>query len=338
MITFDVFNDPTFSVTSMLKAIDKIPYVPTGLDTLVGFEPEPVATDTIQIEFRAGQLNLINTTLRGAPIEMGTEPAKSIRQFKLPRVAKGDQIYAHQIANLRPYDGEGDVETLAKVLARKQDQLIVDLEGTEELHRLGALNGIVKNPNGSIIIDLYAEFGISQPTVIDLDLDNANPVPGKLRRDIDELIVTPIEQASLAGNAPAFAIRALCSAGFFNRLVTHPDVEKTYLNWTAAADLRGMQRYEIFHFAGVDWIRYRGNTQIGITASQCKIFPTGVPGMFKHVMGPNNEQFETMHQMGRRYYPLLVRDTQRDQWVQPEIYSYPGFLNMRPDLVLLAQV
>lgn len=338
MITFDAFNDAAFSVSSMLRAIDKLPYVPSGLDELIGFEPEPVNTDTVQLEFRNGQLNLINTTLRGAPIEMGTEPAKAIRQFKLPRIAKGDQIFAHQIANLRPYDGEGEVETLQKVLARKQAQLITDLEGTEELHRLGAINGVVLNPNGSTIIDLYAEFGIAQPNVIDLDLDNADPQPGKLRRDIDELIVTPIETASQAGNAPNFRIRALCSAGFFNRLVTHPDVEKTYLNYVAAAELRGMKRYEPFEFAGVDWIRYRGNAQIGVTASQCKIFPTGVPGMFRHVMGPNNEQFETMHQLGRRYYPLLVRDQQRDQWVQPEIYSYPGFLNMRPDLVLRASI
>ncbi|WP_334656737.1 major capsid protein [Sphingomonas panaciterrae] len=338
MITFDVFNDPYFSVSSMLEGIDKMPYVPTGLDTLIGFEPEPVNTDTIQIEFRNGQLNLINTTLRGAPIEMGTEPAKAVRQFKLPRLAKGDQIFAHQIANLRPYDGEGEVETVGKVLARKQDQLIVDLEGTEEFHRLGALNGAVYNPNGSLIIDFYQEFGISQPAVIDLDLDASVHVPGKLRRDIDELIVTPIETASMAGNAPNFAIKALCSAAFFNRLVTHPDVEKTYLNYAAAAELRGMKRYEGFEFAGVTWIRYRGNTQIGITANQCKIFPVGVPRMFKHVMGPCNERFETMHQMGRRYYPLLVRDKDRDQWVQPEIYSYPGFLNLRPDLVLRAQI
>jgi len=338
MITFDIFNDPAFSVSSMLRAMDKLPYVPTGLDQLIGFEPEPVATDTIQIEFKTGQLNLINTTLRGAPIEMGTEPAKAIRQFKLPRLAKGDQIYAHQIANLRPYDGEGEVETVAKVLARKQDQLISDLEGTEELHRLGALNGVVLNPNGSTIIDFYSEFGISAPSVIDLDLDNANPPAGKLRRDIDELIVTPIEQASQAGNAPNFRIRALCSSAFFNRLITHPEVEKTYLNWEAAASLRTLKRYEPFEYGNVDWIRYRGNAQIGITANQCKIFPTGVPGMFRQVMGPNNEQFETMHQMGRRYYPLLVRDTQRDQWVQPEIYSYPGFLNLRPDLVLRAQI
>lgn len=338
MITFDVFNDPAFSVSSMLKAMDKLPYVPTGLDTLIGFEPEPVATDTIQIEFRNGQLNLINPTLRGAPIEMGTNPAKAIRQFKLPRFAKGDQLFAHEIANLRPYDGEGEVETVAKVIARKQDQLITDLEGTEELLRIGAVNGVVLAPNGGTIIDFYAEFGIAQPAVIDLDLDNVAPSPGKLRRDIDQFIVTPIETASQAGNAPNFRIVALCSADFFNRLITHPDVEKTYLNQVAAAELRGLKRYEQFEFGNVTWVRYRGNAQIGVAASQCKIFPVGVPGMFRHVMGPNNEQFETMHQMGRRYYPLLVRDQQRDQWVQPEIYSYPGFLNLRPDLVLRAQI
>ena len=61
--------------------------------------------------------------------------------------------------------------------------------------------------------------------------------------------------------------------------------------------------------------------------------------MFQHIMGPCNEMEATLNQLGRRYYPVLERDkSEKKQWVQPEIYAYPLFVNSRPDLVLTAQV
>jgi len=69
------------------------------------------------------------------------------------------------------------------------------------------------------------------------------------------------------------------------------------------------------------------------------VFPVGVPGMWQHVMGPMNESVPLMNQPGRRYYPFLEKDkSDKMQWVQPEIYSYPLFVNARPDLVLTATV
>lgn len=342
MITMDIFNNDAFSVTTMLEDLEKQPYVPSGLADLVGFEPEPVSTDTVAVGMIQGRVSLIRTTLRGAPIEAQTPESKSAFQLKIPRIAKGDKLYVHELANVRPFRGEGDVETAARVVARKQADLVRDVDFTLEFHMLGAINGVILDTDGSTLLDINAAFGVTPPAAIDLDLDNPAPVPGKLRRDINSLIVRPIARASQAGNAPRFRIRALCGDGFFDRLTTHPDVEKTYLNWAAAADLRDNSIWEPFPFGGVDWVNYRGTddgTTLSIPSSQAKIFPTGVPGMFKHVMGPCNESMETVNQMGRRYFPFLERDkSDKQQWVQPEIYSYPLMLNRRPDLVLIAQV
>lgn len=342
MITMNIFDNDAFSVTSQIKSVEKKPYVPTGLDQLIGFEPVPVATDTIFVEFKQGQLNLIRTTLRGAPIEMGKRDQKNIRPFKLPRLAKGDQLFIHELANIRPFDGEGEVETVAKRVDRMQNQLISDLEFTEEFHRLGSLNGIVYDADGSVIYDFFAEFGISQPTPIVLDLAATAPTAGKLRRDLNSLVVRPISRASQAGNSPRFRVRAVCGDAFFDRLTTHPDVEKTYLNQAEARELRANLLWESFVFGGVEWVNYRGTddgSTLGIATNQAKVFPTGVPGMFQHVMGPCNEMEETVNQMGRRYYPVLERDPSvKKQWVQPEIYAYPGFLNLRPDLMLIVQI
>ena len=68
------------------------------------------------------------------------------------------------------------------------------------------------------------------------------------------------------------------------------------------------------------------------------MFPYGATGMFQHIMGPANEFINLIGQRGRRYVPFLLRDRDRNQWVQPEIYAYPLFVNSRPDLVLTLEV
>lgn len=339
-ISMAVFADDAFTQASMLRAIDKRPYKPNMLDRIIGFEPVPVATDHVYLGMSNSTISLIRTTQRGAPIEVGGPDTENLRPFKIPRIAKGRKLFAHELANLAPREGEGDVSAVARRIARMQEQNIDDVELTEEYHRLGALSGVLLDANGSVIVNYFNEFGIVAPADIDLDLDVANQTIGSLREKIGTLIVMPIARASGAGNSPRFAINALCGDAFWFKLTGHPAIEQTYLNQAAAADLRRETLWESFTFAGVTWWHYRGTddgTTIAVATNKAKIFPVGVPGMFQHVMGPMNESLDLMNQEGRRYYPFLEKDkSEKAQWVQPEIYAYPLFFNGRPDLVLTA--
>lgn len=341
MINMAVFNGNAFEQAAMIEAIDKRPYKPNMLDRIIRFKPVRVNTDTVYLGSKQGKISLIKTTLRGAPIEMAEKRGKNLRPFTIPRVAEGDQLFAHELANLAPWDGETEEDAVARRIDNMQAQLIDDVELTEEHMRLGALGGIVYDADGSVLHDYYDEFDIVQPAAVDLDLDNAAQTIGELREKIGTLLVIPIARASGAGNSPRFRINAVCGDNFWFKLTGHPAIEKTYLNQIAAAELRDEMLWESFNFAGVTWWHYRGTddgTTVVVPTNTAKVFPVGVPGMFQHVIGPCNEMFETMNQDGRRYYPLLVRDKDRDQWVQPEIYAYPLFFNGRPDLVLTAQI
>lgn len=340
-INMAVFDGDAFTQAAMIEAIDTRPYKPNMLDRIIQFKPVRVNTDTVYLGSTQGRISLIRTTLRGAPIEMGERRTKNMRPFQIPRVAKGNQLFAHELANLVPWAGETEVDTVARRIDEMQTDLIDDVELTEENMRLGALGGIVYDADASVLHDYYAEFGISVPSDVDLTLDNANMTVGELREKIATLLVIPIARASGAGNSPRFRINAVCGDNFWFKLTGHPAVEKTYLNQAAAAELREEQLWDNFVFAGVTWWHYRGTddgSTIAISTNKAKVFPVGVKGMFQHIMGPCNEMFETMNQDGRRYYPLIVRDKDRDQWVQPEIYAYPMFFNGRPDLVLTATV
>jgi hypothetical protein len=55
--------------------------------------------------------------------------------------------------------------------------------------RLGAVQGIVLDANGSTVIrNWHTEFGISQATEIDFDLDNASPASGAVRKKCNDVM------------------------------------------------------------------------------------------------------------------------------------------------------
>lgn len=340
-INMAVFGGDPFTEAAMIRAIDKRPYKPNMLDQIIQFAPTPVNTDVVFLESRQGKLTLIQTTQRGAPIEMQAPDPKNRRPFEIPRIAKGDKLFAHELANLSPNENESEEMAVARRIDRMQTGLIDDVEFTEEHMRLGALSGIVLDADGAELHNFFTEFGITAPAAVDLTLDNAAMTIGALREKIGTLLVQPIARASGAGNSPRFSMNAVCGDAFWYALTGHPAVAKTYEGYAAAASLRDENLWSNFFFAGVNWWHYRGSddgSTIAVSTNQAKVFPVGVPGMFQHIIGPCNEMFATMNQDGRRYYPLLLRDRDRDQWVQPEIYAYPMFFNGRPDLVIPATI
>lgn len=338
MITMDIFNNDAFSVTTMLDPVNQMPTEQGFLGSLDIFASEPVSTDTVAIGKKDGELNLIPTTLRAAPIEMLEPETKNIRNFTIPRIAKGSTIRSHQIANIRPEVGQTEAEAVATVIARDQQRLKQDVEYTWEFHRLGAIQGLLLDADGSVLVDYYDEWDISQPAEIDMDLTTLDD--GNLRERIKDQISRPLKRALRTGQTVGRII-GLAGDDFFDALIKNPEVRATYLGWAEAKELRGNSDmpYDTFKYGNVEWINFEGsdNTDIRIDSADAVIFPTGVQGMFRHVKGPG-ESFETINRMGRDVYPLLVRDKDRDMWVQPEIYSYPLMLNTRPDLILRATV
>jgi hypothetical protein len=334
----DIFNNDAFAVTTMIDPVEKMPTIPGFLGSLGMFRAEPVDTDTVAIGYSEGTVSLIRTTLRAAPIEVAAPETKNIRDFRIPRIAKGDKIFAHELRNIVNLPGDVQLDRVATMLARKQQRLKQDVEYTKEFHMLGAVQGLLLDADGSTLVDFYDEWDIAAPSEIDMDLPTLTD--GALRERIRDSISRPLQRAVGTG-APVGRIIGLAGDDFFDALVKNPEVRDTYKGWQAAAELRGNadKPFDTFTYGNVEWINFQGsdNSDIRIDPLDAVIFPTGVPGMFRHVMGPG-ESLELVGQEGRDVYPLIVRDVQRDMWVQPEIYAYPLMLNTRPDLVLRATV
>lgn len=341
-ISMAVFGGDAFTQASMIRGIKKRPYVPNMLDAVIGFEPVRATTDTAYIISRESYVNLIASSLRGSPIEVAEPDDANARPIRIPRFAKGGKLYAHELANIMPFEDETETDRAMAEVARIQNGLIADAEATMEHQRLGAVSGILLDAKGKVIVNFWDEFEITQPAAIDILLDNPDATIGEIREAIATYIVMPLARASKAGNDPRFGVRALCGDAFWFKLTGHPAVVKTYENYAAAAELRNEKLWTSFPLGGVMWFHYRGtddNSTIAIASNTAKVFPVGVPGMWQHIMGPMNESIPLINQPGLRYYPFLERDkSEKQQWVQPEIYTYPLMVNARPDLVQTVEI
>lgn len=341
MLTMDVFNGDAFNTVELTHALDNVPYKPQFLGSLNIFEPKPVRTETIAVESKNGTLNVVPITPRGAPLPQRKKDPRNIRDFRTVRVAEGDSLQASEIQGIRGYTDVTEMEALQDALMERMVGVRDDVEVTHEHMRLGAIQGIVYDSDGTTVIrNWFTEFGISQPTEIDFDLDNANPASGVIRKKCNQ-VVRAMMKAAQGAWLPGTQVYSLCGDAFFDDLTAHKEVRETYLNQVAAAELRNDVGtvFGVLRYGNIVWVNYRGTddgTKVAVGTDKAHFFPVGARNVFQHARSPG-ESFDWVNTPGREFYAIIVRDQERNMWVQPEVYSYPLFICSRPKMLQRAK-
>lgn len=340
MAHMDIFNNDAFSLVSMTQAIQKMPNVPSFLGDLGIFgEGEGVDTSIVSIEQKGMTLQLIPTSQRGTAPPMGTNDKRSLRNFNIPRIAKGDQIFAAEIERVRSFGTESELETIVQKIAQKQAKLLTEVALTLEFHRMGAIMGRLMDSDGTTVLyNYFGEFGITEPTEIDFDLDNATPTEGALLLKMNAAKRAAIRALGNAYVPGRTRFLWLCGDTFYDQLTTHKEVRDTYKNWQAAENLRGPLSgvFGNFTYGEMEWKNYQGtddNSTVAVAPTKARLVVLGVEGLYRRYNGPG-ETMETVNTIGQPLYSMLVRDTQRNMWVQPEVYAYPLHICTRPEVLL----
>jgi len=335
MASFDIFNDDAFGAVQLTAAIEKVPYVPSFLGSLNIFQPVPVRTETVAIEKRNGKLSIIQTSERGAAPQQRENEKRDIRDFRTVRLAHGDTLYAHELQNIRAFGSDTELMQVQAEVARRMASIRQNFELTWESHRLGAIQGIVLDADGSVIINWFNAWGINQPAEVDFELDDAaTDVRGKC-----QAIVRAMVRAGKGAFLPSTQIHALAGDDFYDMLTNHKTVRETYLNWTSAAELRGSNAFQAFPYGGIMFHNYRGtddNSTVAVDAAKCKFFPVGAPGVFQTAYSPA-ETFDFVNTPGQELYAMTIPDRDRNAWVELEAYSYPLHICTRPEMLLRAK-
>ncbi len=335
MASMDIFNNSAFSMTSLTGAVSKVGFKPQLLGQLGLFEPMPVRSRTVFVDRRNGKMRLIGTSPTGAPPkELQVDPRNAV-PLKTTRLAEGFTLYAEEIQGIRAFGSETELAQVQGEYLRRMSSVRDDMDLTHEFHRLGALQGLLLDADGTTVIyDYFSEFGVSQPAVIDFDLDNANPARGALRKKCAEVIRGM--KRSAGGNwTPGTKVHSLVGDAFYDDLISHAEVEKTYLNWAAAADLRQDRSFEAFTFGGITWHNYQGtddNSTVAINPDEAKFFPVGAKDVFKKAMAPA-EFGPYVNTLGQDTYAINIPDRDRQAFTRGELYSYPLYFVQQPEVL-----
>jgi hypothetical protein len=331
MAIMDVFLGDAFSARSLTAAVDRYSYVPNFLETLPGlFTPKPVRTAEVWIEERDFAPALIQTSPRGAaPSQRGGEQRKA-RAFMTTRIADASRIWAYEIQNVRAFGDEAAVKDMQMEVARRQMKMKADFALTKENMRLGCIQGVVVDADGTVIYDWFEEFGQTKPTERVFDF-SASATEGDIRKATNTIKRRMVRNLKGLGGA-GVAIHALCGDDFWDAFITCPEIRHTYQAQMALALQNDVgNAWESFRFAGVMWHNYRGtddNSTVAIPAKKVKFFPVGAP-IFQIAHAPA-ERFEFVNTPGQETYSWIVADRDRDSWADVEQYSYPLHVCLMP--------
>lgn len=342
-IILDVFNQDPFRAIALTESVERHPFQPIGLGELDIFEPDPIRTTALAIEERTGILKLIPMSERGTEGTQRTTEKRKMRYFDVPRLMHDDTIQVSELQSIREFGTQSVLMQLMAEVARRTSGptgLLANVEYTKEYLRLAAVQGLCLDPkDGSQRYNFFDEFGITQATEVAFNLNAGTP--NSLRPIINQLQRT-MQRKSQGAWRPNTRMVGLCGDAFYDAFVNHTDVIRTFINWSAAADLRsngpssqgGAFRY--FEFGDTTWMNYRGsddNATIKIPDDKVKFFPWKAPGVFRQAMAPG-ESAEWLNQPGKPVYMIPIPDLQRRMWWKMEAYAYPLFICTRPEMLL----
>lgn len=336
----DVFHQDPFTAIALTDAVQRNPFNPVGLGALNVFEPNPIRTRALAVEERTGKLVLIPFSERGSEGTQRTTEKRDMRYFNVPRLMHDDTVMAEEVQGIREFGTESVLMQIETEVARRLSGptgLLASVEYTKEYLRLAALQGLVLDPkDGSVFYNWFTQFGITQAPVTVFDLV-AN-TPNTLRPICNGLIRTMARKAQGAFTATT-RVYGMCGDAFYDAFVNHPDVTRTFINWSDARALRDNSQgaaFDAFDFSGITWFNYRGsddNATIKVPDDDVFFFPVGAPGIFREANAPG-ETVDWVNTPGRPVYVLPIFDLYRRMWWKMETYSYPLFICTRPETLL----
>lgn len=335
MATTDVWKADAFSMISLSGFVQDMDYNPQMLGQMNLFTAEPVRTKNIMIDKESDTLSLIGFSERGSAPSQNGRYTRNTRNLTIPRLAIQDTVWAHEIANLRATGTETELMNVQAEVNKRLMSMRQKVEYTKEYLRLAAIQGLALDPaDGSTYYSYYTEFGVTQDTATSFELDQSGTDVAGICRDLVRSIMRSAKGAWVPGQSK---VVGLVGDDFFDALTSHPNVEKFWTGWQAAAELRGIDPFTSFEFGGIRFVNYRGsddNSEIAIGATDAKFFIEGGDGVFAEAMAPADEFMPFVNTLGQSVYAVQEIDAafpQSPRFAKYHVHSYPLFICKRPN-------
>lgn len=300
------FDDPAFTMAELTAAINILPNN-YGLISQMGlFRAQPVRTRQISIEENNGVLNLLPTKTPGSPGTVGKRGKRKLRGFSVPHIPHDDVVLPEEVQGIRAFGSEDQIPALSDIITDHLQSMRNKHAITLEHLRMGALKGIILDADGSVLLDLYQEFGITAKVVsfaLGVATTDVKKKCLEVKRHIEKNLLGEVMNA----------VQVVVSPEFFDALTSHDKVKEAYQRWNDGAALRDDMR-DGFPFGGLTFKEYSaeasdgdGNIRRFIAANEGHAFPIGTQETFKTYFAPADFN-ETVNTLGK---PIYVKQESR---------------------------
>jgi len=329
-LALDIFKNDAFSFTSLTDAILKAPYKPGRIGALGLFRERGITTTTIVIEEKDGRLSLIQTSPRGGPGSTIGAQKRTARSFVVSHLERESKVLADEIQGVRAFGSPNSNDAISAIVNERLTDLRAMHEVTLEHLRAGAIQGLVKDADGSTLHNLFTEFNVAQQTGT-VSPNSTTDEGGDLRGEV--VALQRLIENEL-GAEPISGYRAFCGKDFFDTLRADLGVVKTLRFADPQSLLQQQANARSFVYGGVTWEEYRGST--GGTPffpdAEAYLFPEG-SNIFSTYFAPADFQ-ETVNTVGLPIYAKVVVDDELNRYTKLHTQSNPLALCLRPRAVV----
>jgi hypothetical protein len=349
----DIFSDDAFGLVSMVAAVNNIDHVPgrAGQTAFAGVG-SGVNTTTVAIERKGTALSLVPTSVRGGQSPQERQTKGQLFSLDIPQIKLEETIAASSIQGVREFGSTNVLRGAQTIVNTQLNKIVSRMDLTLEHHRLGALKGIIRDADGSVLRNLFSDFGVDAPADFHFNLsdwhsdgDWASAVRVQCQK------LTRYMRRNAKMTLPSTTkVWAFCGDNFFDRIVENGSVKKTAFGYERAATLLGDNYADgVFYFAGVFFENYAGTDEItgeeasdgemvgkvGIASNEARVFLTGVPGLYEEYYAPG-DFFDTVNTIGLPRYARLAVDDEFQRYVKLHVQQNPLPICTRPQTLVRA--
>lgn len=213
----DYLKAPEFADDNLTESINIAPYK-TGRPSQLGiFTDTPIHTTYVRLGFVENELTVIPARERGGESNFNMRNDRSGVQFDIPHFPLDDSITPSDIQNLTVWGTDHALSSLEDVYNDRLTTMRAKHDLTHSYLDWGALNGVVMDGEGKILLNIYDKFDLTE-NVISFDLDVDTTQVSDKNREAKALI-----RKELRGTAST-GVRVLAGKNFFDSYVKHKSV------------------------------------------------------------------------------------------------------------------
>lgn len=334
-----IFENDVFRAHEMTEAINMVPNQWGLIGELGVFTPRPIQGVTFAVEQRNGVIQLITSTERGTTLPGAKLGKRKMLDLRTERFGLKSRMTAGDVDGLRAHGKTSELMVVANEVAIRQTSLRGSLDITREYLRAGAVQGIIRDADGSELYDLFDKFEVQRKSV-DFTLGSASV-------DINEKcrMVTRHIKTNLMGDVSS-RVLGLMHPDWTDKMMKNDDFKERYANFQNknGGDPLRDDVSDGFEHGGIYWKEYLGEGYVPqedgstvkvefVPEGEAMFFPLGTRQTFRDFNG-SPDWLGSANIPGEPSYSRILPDRQEDRFVDVEGMIQTMPLCLRPGVLV----